>query len=138
MQQQKTELREDIQIRLSRMSEKDQAAESRSVSRRLLELLPSDPVTICAYVPLPDEVDIRPFLEELLQKNYPLYLPRFEGNALVFRQADDLSNLERGALNIHEPSAESPKLDPSHATHIIIPGRAFDRSGGRLGRGNGG
>lgn len=138
MQQQKAQLRADIEKRLSALSEKDRAAESRSICRRLEELLPKKPVTICAYVPFPNEVDIRPLLQILLEKNYPLFLPRFAGGKLVFRQAQDLKDLKRGSLGNLEPPAANAELGPQELSHILIPGRAFDRSGGRLGRGNGG
>jgi 5-formyltetrahydrofolate cyclo-ligase len=134
----KSDLREAIAHRISQLSEKDRAAESRSICRRILEELPKDPVTVCAYYAMPNEVDLKPFLEELLQKGYPLFLPRCESEKLVFRQVHDLSSLKQGSFDIPEPSHDAPALDPQTASHVIIPGRAFTQTGERMGRGNGG
>ena len=138
MHQQKSQLRDDIEERLSRLSAKDRTAESRSICRRLTELLPQKLVTICAYVPLKNEVDINSLLRHLLEKDYSLFLPRFEGGKLAFRRTQNLSELERGPLGNLESLITNEELDPKVLSHVLIPGRAFDRSGGRLGRGNGG
>jgi len=87
---------------------------------------------------LPDEPDLRPLLEEYLAKGKKIFLPRFENGGLVFREVKDLGTLSRGALNILEPPVTAPLLSPQELTHVLVPGRAFDRKGGRLGRGNGG
>ena len=135
---QKAELREAIAHRISQLSEKDRAAESRSICRRIIEALPQDPVTVCAYYAMPNEVDLKPLLDELLKKGFPLFLPRCESEKLVFRQVQDLSSLTKGSFDIPEPSTNASALDPQTASHVIVPGRAFDQKGGRLGRGNGG
>ncbi len=130
-------LRQSIAERLARLSPKDRAAESRSVCRRVMENLPTPPLCVCAYIPLKDEVDIHPLLEELLATNYELYLPRFEGK-LVFRRATDLKTLTKGKFDIPEPPADAAMLDPQAETVVLVPGRAFTRDGQRMGRGNGG
>jgi 5-formyltetrahydrofolate cyclo-ligase len=135
---QKAALRASIKERLERLPEQKRIAESRSICRRVLENLPPAPCVVCAYVPLKSEADIRPLLEALLKRGDRLFLPRFEENELRFRRADDLSKLLPGALKIQEPPESAELLDP-HALQIaLIPGRAFDLRGGRLGRGNGG
>ena len=89
-------------------------------------------------MPMGDEVDIRDLLLQLLEQGYPLYLPCFDGEKLVFRRAEDLENMKPGRLKTLEPSQDAAELDPAEASHVLVPGRAFDRSGNRLGRGNGG
>ena len=138
----KSELRLAIKDRLSHISPKDRTAESRSLSRRILEALKTasagTPLTICAYVPLTDEADIRPVLTELLTSGHHLFLPAYAAGKLVFRQATDLSTLINGTFGIPEPSEDSPELPADAPAIVLVPGRAFDRSGNRLGRGNGG
>ncbi len=133
----KKQLRDSIKLRLMRLSDKDRAAEARSLCRRILQNLPPPPANICAYIPLKDEVDINPLLTDLLAKGYDLFLPRFEGK-LVFRKADDLAHLTPGQFNIPEPSEDSLLLDPAAPAVVLVPGRAFSRKGERMGRGNGG
>ena len=138
MQQKKSQLRDAIKKRIAQMSEKDRAAESRSICRRILETLPDAPVMICAYNPITYEVDIRPLLEELLAKKYQLYLPRYEGGKNVFRKLEDLKDLTKGSFDILEPPRDAELLPGEGETIALVPSRAFDRMGGRLGRGNGG
>lgn len=137
LREEKALLRQRIQERLQQMDAKQRAAEGRSVCRRILEHLPTAPCSICAYVPLITEVDVRPMLEEILKRGNALYLPRFEGK-LTFRRAEHLKDLKPGALKIPEPPEDAEELDPKMLDIALIPGRAFDRQGHRLGRGNGG
>ena len=136
--QKKQELREAIRSRIASFSEKERAAESRTLCRTLLTLLPEDVRVLAAYMSLPDEPDLRPLLEEYLAKGKKIFLPRFENGGLVFREVKDLGVLSPGALNILEPPVTAALLSPADLTHVLVPGRAFDRMGNRLGRGNGG
>ena len=126
-----------IKQRLERLSAKDKSMEGRVLSKRILELVPPPPANICAFVPLIDEVAIHPLLRTLLQDGYTLYLPVFEGS-LVFRQATNLDTLKPGKFGIPEPSSAAPMLDEKAEVIALVPGRAFTRSGDRMGRGNGG
>lgn len=134
----KENLRQSIHERIMKMPAHELAAESRSLCRRILKNLPPPPLAICGYYPLKTEADIRPLLEELLRRGDSLYLPSFAGNQLSFRKCDDLTSLSPGALNIPEPSSHSPAPTLPHIQYVLTPGRAFDREGYRLGRGNGG
>lgn len=139
-QEEKSRLREAIAQRIAAMSEKDRAAESRSVCRRIREqtdVLQRDTM-ICGYIPLKTEVDILPLLKELHAEGYSVFLPRFEAGMLTFRKAEDFSNLPKGVLNIPEPLASAELLPTEARVIVLVPGRAFDLKGGRLGRGNGG
>lgn len=133
----KTRLQQSIRERLARLSPGERAAESRSICRRVLELLPPESRTVCAFMPIRDEVDIRPLLRELGTRGIALFLPCYE-KLLAFRKAEDLSKLQPGALHILEPPPEADLLDPQALDLAIVPGRAFDAAHNRLGRGNGG
>lgn len=134
----KSELRAAISARLSRMSDKDRATESRTLCKRILESLPKEPTGICAYYPLKDEADLRPLLRDILAHGHTLYLPRKEGAHFVFGKVTTLDALPPDDFGIPAPSDDSPLLEPSDLTIALIPGRAFDKKGNRLGRGNGG
>ncbi|MFH1444290.1 MAG: 5-formyltetrahydrofolate cyclo-ligase [Candidatus Peregrinibacteria bacterium] len=134
---QKEELRTAILERIQHMNAQERAAQSRSIERRILETLPTEGA-VCAYFPLQTEPDIRALLAELLTRNQPLYLPVFDGSTLVMRRVHDLSHLQASSFGIPEPSADAEILDPTETIVALIPGRAFDQAGGRLGRGNGG
>lgn len=149
IRKQKRHLRDSISQRITRLAGKNKSAESRSLCKRILENLPrkdasihgappQPPLTIAAYVPLKSEADILPLLHQFLKRGDPLYLPVFKNNMLTFRKTEDLQLLKPGTLNILEPPESAPELDPLKLDFALVPARAFDRKGWRLGRGNGG
>lgn len=133
---QKEHLRHSIEERLSRFSEKDRAAEGRTLCRQLKPHIPPGSV-VCAYFPMRTEADIRPLLTELLARGDRVYLPCYEGK-LVFRRLTEMNALQKGKLGTMEPPPEAEELKPGEAQYVLVPGRAFDSAGRRLGRGNGG
>lgn len=138
LSEKKENLRAAIVQRLKGMTDTQRHAEGRTLSRELLKLIPTGSI-VCPYVPLKTEADIRLLLTKILDRGDPLYLPCFEDNRLVYRHTTDLSSLEKGALKISEPPTSAPELDYMEENIIVIvPGRAFDREGRRLGRGAGG
>lgn len=134
---QKAELRAAILERLQQMNDRSREAESRSVVRRILDVLPVDSA-VCAYMPMRTEPDIRPLLTEILARRQPLFLPSFDGSNLVMRRVHDLQHLPVSAFGIPEPAADAALLDQNVPVVALVPGRAFAADGGRLGRGNGG
>lgn len=136
--EQKQELRTAILERIRHLNEQSRAAESRTIVRRILDILPHDKA-VCAYVPLQSEPDIRPLLFELLAQQRSLYLPSGgAGTLFTMRRIEDLSRLVTGQTGIPEPGPDAPLLPPSLPVVALIPGRAFDAACHRLGRGNGG
>lgn len=113
--------------------------EGRTLSRVLLKSIPEGS-TICAYFPLKSEVDIRLLLKELLNRGDTLYLPVFAGadTKMIYRKAENLHNLAPGEFTIPEPPADAEELGDKEVDIVLVPGRAFDRQGNRLGRGSGG
>lgn len=117
---------------------KDRSAESRSLCKRILESLPEEPSIICAFYPMGDEVDIRTLLAELPDRGHTVYLPRKEGKHFVFRKMVDSDDLPPDEFGIPAPPADAPLLEPGDLAIALIPGRAYDKKGNRMGRGNGG
>lgn len=136
--QQKQLVRHAIAERFKRYSEKDRQAESRSICRRVLEHLPKEPVTICAYYPMPTEVNVIPLLQTLLDHGCTLSLPRTEGRGFTFRIIRTFDDLAPGPFKILEPNGDAEVLDLAAVQYVFVPGVAFDYNGNRLGRGNGG
>ena len=86
------------------------------------------------------EVDIRLLLKELLDRGDTVYLPVFAGadTKMIYRKAENLHNLPPGEFTIPEPPKSAEELGDKEVDIILVPGRAFDRQGNRLGRGSGG
>ncbi len=88
--------------------------------------------TIATYSPLPGEVDLSAAIARHPHIRW-LY-PKVSGHHLTFHTGDDL---RPGAFGILEPHHESPEFPLHEIDAILCPGLAFDKNGGRLGRGRG-
>ncbi len=135
--EQKTRLRAEMRGRIAAMTDVEKQKKSAIIRDRLLRIV-RDERSVCAFMPLPDEPDIRSFLEEALRKKYDLHLPQYEGDAIAFRRVTSLDDLQPGPFGILEPRSDAEPLDRTTADIVLVPGRAFDREGYRLGRGRGG
>ncbi len=131
-------VRERIKERALRFTPKERDAESRSICRRIMENLPEGPQTICAYWPMPSEVDIAPLVTDLLEKGHTVFLPCFTRAFFEFRQIESVDDLVTGKFGLKEPPASAPILDLHTVSIVLLPAIGFDRTGNRLGRGNGG
>ena len=95
--------------------------------------------TVLLYYPLPDEVDVRPLLNSLVQQGKRVILPKVVSDSdLTLHTYKSQKDLEPGAFGIMEPTSKEISLDDIEDTAVaIVPGMAFDTSGHRLGRGKG-
>ena len=112
-------------------------------SRRILQALFRTPVFrsaehVAFYYGISPEVETKFFLRKIL-KDKKIYLPRVEPKKrLSLCRVHSLSrDLKKGAYNIREPRAFCEKRPASRMDIIVVPGVAFDKQGGRLGRGGG-
>ena len=113
---------------------------SRAVCRLILESSHwMQAEQIMLYMPLPDELDIKPLLLNGLKNKKRVALPRFSirNNVYEISEISSLNSLVAGKFGISEPSKTSKNMDMMQLDLVIICGLAFDRLGGRLGRGGG-
>ncbi len=89
---------------------------------------------ILLYHELPDELPIAWFAARCASGGKEVYLPRVEGDDLQILRYDPEA-LTPGAFGILEPSGQP--IDPPIIDLAVVPGRAFDAQGNRLGRGRG-
>ena len=91
---------------------------------------------ISLYSPLPGEPDVRPLLAALAQAGFTTLLPVTGrlGMPLTFRRWRPGEPLAKGRMNIDEPPAAAPAMDPDL---MFVPLAAFDRRGHRIGYGAG-
>ncbi len=134
----KASLRLAIKERLSRMSENDRRVESNIIVRELRKMLGEKSGTIAVYFPYLDEPDMRPLITELLEQKNVVCMPKAEMHGMTMHRILSLDAIQKNPVTgIVEPTELSP-LDEAMIETVIVPGRAFLRTGERLGRGNGG
>ena len=112
-------------------------------SRRILRKLSREPVFrraehVAFYYGIVPEIETKPFLRKAL-KDKKIYLPRIDPEkSLTLCRVRSLSkDLKKGTYNIMEPKAFCEERPAGQMDVIIAPGVAFDKGGGRLGRGGG-
>jgi len=135
---QKQQARASIAERMAKMDKDARASESRSICRRIREELPGEHLLICAFYPMPTEVNLLSLLGELIKEGHTIALPHKEGRAFAFRIVKSLDELVSGPFGVPEPHDNDPLAELHKIDLVLLPGRGFDMLGNRLGRGNGG
>ena len=101
-----------------------------------------DPLTggspLAVYLAAPDEINIDPYIEDLLRAGVDVVAPRWNGEtyALARLKGLDEKSLRRGPMGIREP-VDADIVEPKNVAAWIVPGLAFTRGGKRLGYGGG-
>lgn len=115
-------------------------AERLAQSQAIVSALASHPFcqqarSVLLFHPLPDEPDITP-LFRIWQDEKQLLLPVIREGEMWARPFDTRVPLTVGAFSIQEPACPDHGADVA-ADLVIVPGRAFDKQGNRMGRGKG-
>ncbi len=92
--------------------------------------------TLALYCPVNNEVQTYQLVVEALSQRKLVCFPRVNGDQLDFVEVSAVSELEIGNYNIAEPVA-GQVVPVAQLDLIVVPGVAFDQSGGRLGYGKG-
>ncbi len=90
------------------------------------------------FASLPDEVSTQALIRDALRLGKTVALPKVverEGALLAVRFSAS-AGLSRGPYNIYQPIT-GEAMPPTDLDFILVPARAFDRRGNRLGRGKG-
>ncbi len=137
----KAGLREQIRDRLENFPTEGRIAAAVLVRARLREQrVWSAAKSVLFFVPLPDEPDIWPLLNEAIAAGKTVATPAFvpgPNQYTVRRIIDPTRDLRVGRFGIPEPVAACAEVPLNRLDLALVPGVAFDARGGRLGRGQG-
>lgn len=95
---------------------------------------------LLAFCAIRSEPDMSAFVREAWKRGMRVLFPRVDRGAsrLTLHAVNSEAELVPGAWGIPEPSAEAAEWDVRVPPDLVlVPGLAFDRSGGRLGYGRG-
>lgn len=132
-------MRREYRRRLQRMTTGEIIRKSSLITMKALNLPALAVVrTVAAYASITGEVATGDLLAGLLARGKRLVLPvvKRETSSMEFREVTKLTNMVAGVFGILEPR-EGDLYFPQSIDLFFVPGVAFDRRGGRLGRGKG-
>jgi len=97
-----------------------------------------DAKTIGFYAALPDEIDILSAGKKALLLGKKVFFPKMNQQQIEFFEVADFQNdLKPGKHGVLEPVSKKGAQRKRALDLVLVPGRAFDKKGGRLGRGGG-
>jgi 5-formyltetrahydrofolate cyclo-ligase len=135
--QNKSQLRTELlkQRRALKPHERSQAAEQLLQRLQNSNLISTDSI-VAAYWPMIDELDMRPIINWLHEKNIVCALPCLVSvdQPLLFRRFSKDDLLAKAYHNISQPHEHAPLVTPDI---ILVPTVGFDRRGYRIGMGGG-
>ncbi|KPJ61915.1 MAG: hypothetical protein AMS15_05530 [Planctomycetes bacterium DG_23] len=128
-----------VQEKIARLTENERQEKSKSVEGRLFSLDEFQrSKVIMFFVGVSDEVDTAKLLARALDEGKIVALPKTYMNRgdLAAFAIKGLSELQPGTFGILEPPEAWP-IAVASIDFIVVPARAYDRKGNRLGRGKG-
>ena len=119
-------------------------AERDRISRELIEKFLATEIyqsakILMAYASMPDELQLNELFAACLSDKKVLAIPLIIGTGEMRAvEVPDFDSLEIGAFNIPTVKKERRNfIEPAQIDCVIVPGVAFDKTGGRLGLGGG-
>ncbi len=136
----KAEARRRARVRLAAISPAERERAGEAIASRVWSLAElSAARSILLYAALPEEVPTVPLAREARRRGvvvtYPRCLP--ETREMRIHRVASEAELEAGSYGLREPGENCPLLSLEEVDVALVPGLAWDRAGGRLGRGAG-
>lgn len=136
----KAEARKEVRRRIAALSPAERAAKARRIKERLLRVPEfAAAKVVMLFASMPDEADTRPIIEAALKAGKTVVLPRVNEatrDMAACRVKDLTADTAAGSYGIREPLGAAA-VAVSAIDFCLLPARAFDRQGRRLGRGAG-
>ncbi|MFA5410748.1 MAG: 5-formyltetrahydrofolate cyclo-ligase [Candidatus Omnitrophota bacterium] len=135
----KQRIRSKILLKLNSQKEEDRKRKSRIIKEKLFRSLSFKKAKrVMFYISFGGEVDTREMIEEALKLGKIIAVPACQDDKITLRPCifRESARLKKGRYGVCEP-AKKKFIDLEDIDLVIVPGIAFDRKGGRLGRGKG-
>ncbi len=134
--QRKAALRRTTLRARRRLTPAERARAAANIVERLRQLpVLREAGSVLLYAALRDEVELAGLVGEIRDRGARTLFPRVRGDELELVASGDVRGLEPGYRGVREPIG--PKIDPAFVDVALVPGAAFDPTGGRLGQGGG-
>ncbi len=135
LDEQKQAIRKEVSKRIAGLTEEAKVCASNKI-RDLIVLLKEfiRAKVIMVYLAKKDEVDTTPIIEEARKLGKKVVVPVVDGSDIL--PCELTEELAYGPFSVLQP-VERKKVATQELDLVIVPGRAFDLSGRRLGRGRG-
>jgi len=123
--------------KLQFIAKKTKIKRDRTICSKIINIIKIyKPKRILLYIPLKNEVDIRPIINELRkQKNIEIYVPYMKGKSFV--PVKYRLPLQKKKFNIKEPNYSSFKNNNIDLDLIVVPIVGVDKTYRRIGYGAG-
>ena len=119
----KAEIRNEIKARIAALTPEELKAQSDALCKVILDSKDyARCTTLLAYMPLPDEADITPLIQDALAKEKKVFLPHvFPGtNKMEFYRYDNSTRTQKGDFGITEPAPADDKSFTRFLNHLSI------------------
>jgi 5-formyltetrahydrofolate cyclo-ligase len=135
----KKEARRQVREAIARLTAEQREEKSAAIRKRMAglpEMIRAK--SVMGFLPLPDELDTLPILGDCLERGQRVYVPRtfVAERRMIPIRLTDLRTWRQGEYGIMEPDTDET-CTAAEIDFILVPGRAFDRHGNRVGRGAG-
>ena len=119
----KAEIRKVIKEKIAAMSGTERKAKSAAICKNILTSKDYTlTTTLLAYMPLPDEADITPVIQDALAKGKKVFLPRIvpDTSNMEFYRYNAGTNTQKGAFGITEPAEDESQSFTKFLEHLAI------------------
>lgn len=146
MSQWKKELRRTVLEKRERLGAEERRQKSAAICGRIVDMLEREGILrgqgrLLTFMPFGHEADIHPVAERCWREGGSVAVPKTvpKEKRLELFNVRSLEELTPGLWGILEPDAAKGAVpaDPAQLAVVLVPGVAFDQSGGRVGYGGG-
>jgi len=134
----KDQLRKQMMKKRSSLSKKEKKIKDQSIYNQVVndeDYNTADSVFL--FLSFGSEIDTKKIIQDALDHSKKVFLPKVVGENLELFEVEDFENLERSKYGILEPNENCQAIRNCSLDFILMPGLAFDQSGGRVGYGGG-